>query len=82
MTRKIRVPAPTIAHMLKLQAALEAKATAHYAASTKYSDYKDRVKELGAGYAEGVEGVMYVIAITPNKFGNGTEMTLVEVKNR
>ena len=82
MVRKSRAAPPTIAQMLKMQASMEAKATAHYTASDKYRDYKDRVKKLGAGYSEVVNGVTYVIAITPEKYGRGTEMILVEVKKR
>lgn len=82
MARKSRAAPPTIAQMRKLEAVYKAKQDAHYEASRKFSEYKERVEELGAGYSEVVDGVTYVIAITPERYGQGTTMTIVEVKSR
>ena len=80
MARKSRAAPPTIAQMMKLEAAMKAKQAAYYKASDAFGKYQGRVKGLGAGYAETVDGVVHVIAITPAKYERGTEMTIVKVK--
>lgn len=79
MARKSRAAPPTIAQMMKLEAVYKAKQDAYYKASDQFSKYKERVKELGTGYTEVINGATYVIAVVPDRFG-GTEMTLVECK--
>lgn len=86
MARKSRAAPPTIAQMMKLEAVYKAKQDAYYKASDAYykasdqrSKYKERMKELGTGYTEVINGITYVLAIVPDRFG-GTEMTLVECK--
>lgn len=82
MVRKSRAAPPTIAQLRKLEAIMKAKQDAYYKASNTLSKYKERVQALGAGYAETVNGVVHVIALTPAKYDRGTEMTIVEVKDR
>ena len=81
MARKSRAAPATISQMLKMEAALAVKARAHYDAADKLRDYKERVKELGSGYTEVVDGVMHVIAIVPEKYGRGSELSIVKCKN-
>ncbi len=82
MARKSRATPPTIAQMQKLEAAYYAKQKVYYDAGDKLREYKQRVKDLGAGYTEVIDGEMYVIAIGPEKYGNGTEMSIVKCKKR
>lgn len=49
MARKSRAAPPTIAQMMKLEAAYKTKQDAYYKASDQLSKYKERVKELGTG---------------------------------
>jgi hypothetical protein len=52
---------------------------AYYAASKRLHTYRDNVKSLGHGYAETVDGVVNVIAISKDRF-HDIDMTIVELK--
>jgi len=69
-TRKSRAKPATIEGMLKLKSDYEKKQQTFYAACAKVNKYEARVKDLGNGYSETINGVQYVIALTEDRAYN------------